>query len=374
MKGLMKYMAPLAPDISGAVSVLFDAGGLIVIMDAGGCTGNACGFDEPRWFSKKSAIFSAGLRDLDAILGRDRLMLDKAGEVLDRMQANFLALIGTPVPSVIGTDFQGLRRDAEKRFGIPAIAIDTNGMDLYDRGEEKAYREVIRLIGRSKAESSERKESRADGSGKGKEIVLVFGCTPLNLAPGDTMETVRQRIREECAGKGDPEVIFCGEHFEDIPKIPRAGRSFVIAPSGLPPAREIEKRFGIPAETGYPVSAETPEELKKLLENRSGDGREDPLRILIVHQAVYASSLREKIREKAPGAIVDDASFFQLPEEVSEERDVRLADEDGFLNLLEERHYDLVLADPILKRAVRNRCGGFFSLPHFAVSGNLAVI
>ena len=67
MKGLRKYLTPFAPDQSGAVSVLYELGGILVICDAGGCVGNVCGFDEPRWFSRKSAIFSAGLRDMDAI-------------------------------------------------------------------------------------------------------------------------------------------------------------------------------------------------------------------------------------------------------------------------------------------------------------------
>ncbi len=55
-------------DVPGAVSVLYELGGIVVICDAGGCTGNVCGFDEPRWFETRSAIFSAGLRDMDAIL------------------------------------------------------------------------------------------------------------------------------------------------------------------------------------------------------------------------------------------------------------------------------------------------------------------
>ena len=59
MKGLRKYLTPFAPDQSGAVSVLYELGGLTIIIDAGGCTGNVCGFDEPRWFDKRSAIFSA---------------------------------------------------------------------------------------------------------------------------------------------------------------------------------------------------------------------------------------------------------------------------------------------------------------------------
>ena len=72
MRGLRKYLTPFAPDQSGAVSVLYEFGGIIVICDAGGCTGNICGFDEPRWFESKSALFSAGLlRDVDTMLGRD---------------------------------------------------------------------------------------------------------------------------------------------------------------------------------------------------------------------------------------------------------------------------------------------------------------
>ena len=66
MRGLRKYLTPFAPDQSGAVSVLFELGGIVVICDAGGCTGNVCGFDEPRWFEQKSAIFSAGLRDMQS--------------------------------------------------------------------------------------------------------------------------------------------------------------------------------------------------------------------------------------------------------------------------------------------------------------------
>ena len=43
MRGLRKYLTPFAPDQSGAVSVLYEFGGIIAICDAGGCTGNICG-------------------------------------------------------------------------------------------------------------------------------------------------------------------------------------------------------------------------------------------------------------------------------------------------------------------------------------------
>ena len=102
MRGLRKYLTPFAPDQSGAVSVLYELGGIIVICDAGGCTGNVCGFDEPRWFERKSAVFSAGLRDMDAILGRDDRLVAKLVDAAEKVEAGFAAVIGTPVPAVIG--------------------------------------------------------------------------------------------------------------------------------------------------------------------------------------------------------------------------------------------------------------------------------
>ena len=138
MKGLWKYLSPFAPDQSGAAAVLYGLGGIVVICDAGGCAGNICGFDEPRWFSgKRSAVFSAGLRDMDAILGRDDLLVRKVCAAAETVNAAFVALVGTPVPAVIGTDFKALcrmisrtRRDAgslQRAASCPGPAGDSGG-------------------------------------------------------------------------------------------------------------------------------------------------------------------------------------------------------------------------------------------------------
>ena len=148
MKKLLNYLSPFAPDQSGACGVLYELGGIIVICDAGGCTGNICGFDEPRWFTKKSAVFSAGLRDMDAIMGRDDKLIAKLGDAHDRLKTPFTALVATPVPAVIGTDMKALKRMAEKRTGLPVITVDSNGARLYDEGEKKAYLELFRKFAR----------------------------------------------------------------------------------------------------------------------------------------------------------------------------------------------------------------------------------
>jgi nitrogenase molybdenum-cofactor synthesis protein NifE len=111
---------------------------LTVMIDAGGCTGNVCGFDEPRWQSEKAMIFSAGLRDMDAILGRDEELVRKITDAAKMLKPSFITLIGTPVPATIGTDYNGLKRQLEKQTGLPVVAIPTNGMESYENGIEKA--------------------------------------------------------------------------------------------------------------------------------------------------------------------------------------------------------------------------------------------
>ena len=56
MRGLRKYLTPFAPDQSGAVSVLYELGGIIVICDAGGCTGNVCGLTNQGGLNGKCGV------------------------------------------------------------------------------------------------------------------------------------------------------------------------------------------------------------------------------------------------------------------------------------------------------------------------------
>ena len=373
MKGLMKYLSPFAPDISGAAEVLFKMGGLIVIIDAGGCTGNVCGFDEPRWSSERSAIFSAGLRDLDAILGRDEQMMKKIGEVLDVMRdekgggANFLALVGTPVPAVIATDYRALRRMGKNRFGIPTVTVQTTGMDLYDRGQEKAYlamldefmagRNAGKTDGADHADTVDHADAYhidgADHCGNADDGILgVLGATPMDLLSSDSIAGVGER-----AGRcgGSPVRIF-GESLEDFRDAASFRENLVVSPSGLAAARKIEELAGVPFRVSYPL----PGGFSAML---AGDisGK----RVLIVHQAVLALTIREELLLTYPDAEIDTATFF-MPYGSCR----HLSEEDDFIRLVREGSYDLIIADPLLRRACRGYSGEFRELPHFAVSGN----
>ena len=199
MRGLRKYLTPFAPDQSGAVSVFYEFGGIIVICDAGGCTGNICGFDEPRWFESKSALFSAGLRDMDAILGRDDRLVEKLADAATKLDAKFAAIIGTPVPAVIGTDYHALKRMTEKKVNLPIMTVDTDGMELYDKGEEKAWLELFFVF-----------------AGEKEEVIPgrigILGMTPQDISDLRAADRIRNGRRTG----GCEEAFQCGETYRGI--------------------------------------------------------------------------------------------------------------------------------------------------------------
>ena len=344
MRGLRKYLTPFAPDQSGAVSVLFELGGIVVICDAGGCTGNVCGFDEPRWFEQKSAIFSAGLRDMDAILGRDDRLVAKLADVVQKIDATFVAVIGTPVPAVIATDYLALKRMSEKKIKLPILTVDTDGMELYDKGEEKAFLELFKIFAIEKYQPEE-------------DRIGILGMTPQDVSDLKAADKMRELFQQ----KYDQQAVCygMGDGLEEIKKASSASKNIVVSPAALVAAQYLEKTFGTPYETSYPLAGE-------LIPEMDYTGK----KILVVHQQVIADSIRREL--KARGAeIVQVADWFMMKKELREEGDVFLRDEDDYIEVVENGDFDIIFADECMKRMVPEFGGIFVNTRHFAVSGKL---
>ncbi len=365
MKGLRKIIYPFAPDQSGAAAVFYELGGMIIICDAGGCAGNICGFDEPRWFRKKSAIFSAGLRDMDANLGRDDLMIEKIKAAAGKLDASFVAIIGTPVPATIATDYHAIKRMGEKRIGLPVVTVDTNGALLYDSGIEKAYMALFDRFAKDVTD-----EEIIPGS------VGVLGATPLDTDSLDAFEKIRASLMRQ----GASEVVCYGEgmladvdqsagQISGLNAFEQAGRvekNIVIAPAGLKAARMLKERFGTPFEYADPLIDEVWESITAQLDDTDLSGK----RILIMHQQIRANAIREKIRAAAGDTEIKVATWFKPIRECREPGDLHIREEDEFIALFKEG-YDIVIADETFRKAAKGFDGRWISLPHFAVSGDM---
>ena len=345
MRGLRKYLTPFAPDQSGAVSVLYEFGSIIVICDAGGCTGNICGFDEPRWFESKSALFSAGLRDMDAILGRDDRLVEKLSDAVTKLDARFAAIIGTPVPAVIGTDYHALKRMTEKKVDLPIMTVDTDGMELYDRGEEKAWLELFLVF-----------------AGEKEEVVPnrigILGMTPQDISDLRAAD----RIRERFAKEGKTAVCYgMGNGLEDVKNVSNVEKNIVVSPAALEAAKYLERTYGTPYEIGYPL-------VDELVRDMDYHGK----KVLVVQQQVIGNAIREEIWKKAPDAQVTVASWFMVKQEFRRDGDLHLRDEEDYIGLVENEKFDVIYADHCMERMTPAFDGTFVDAIHFAVSGRLA--
>ena len=342
MRGLRKYLTPFAPDQSGAVSVLYELGGIAVVCDAGGCTGNICGFDEPRWASSRSAVFSAGLRDMDAILGRDDKLVGELVDASHKLEASFAAVVGTPVPSVIGTDYRALRRMCERRCDLPVLTIDTTGMELYDVGASKAY---VALFDRFATEALPVVPGR----------IGVLGANPLDID-----STTADELREAVPG------AIChgmGTTLDDVRRASSAEKNLVVSPSGLAAAKLLQRRFGTPFEVCYPPAARLVQRMgKEALANK---------RVLVVHQQVAANGIRDALLAQGAAEVRCATWFMQVPE-LAWEGDVRLADERDFFELVREGNFDTLVGDPVLWRIVPLFGKATFDVPQFPVSGTIS--
>jgi nitrogenase molybdenum-cofactor synthesis protein NifE len=344
-KGLFKYLTPFAPDQSGAVSVLYEFGGLLVICDAGGCTGNICGFDEPRWSTAKSAIFSAGLRDMDAIMGRDEHLVKKLALAAEEIKGNFAAVIGTPVPSVIATDYAALSRMLEKKTSLPVITVNSTGMSYYDRGAEAAY---LALVKQFSTEAFPVEPGR----------IGVFGANPLDLGDLKAAEKLKRFFQD----KDEKAEVFCygmGAGLDALTKASAAEKNIVVAPSGLKAAKYLKEQFGTPYEIVNPLALQFLPEIDFAQK-----------RVLVIGQQVSAHTLRVELLKRGAEEVVA-ADFFMQLTELLQAQDIRLTGEHQCEELLNSGRFDVIIADPVFRKMMKVTDTVFAEYPQFSVSGQL---
>ena len=99
-------------------------------------------------------------------------------------------------------------------------------------------------------------------------------------------------------------------------------------------------------------------------------------KVLIIHQQVLANTLREELlalameqKLETDSAKITVASWFMLDDALKKEGDLLFKEEDDWISYIKENKYDIIIADPLLKKAVPFYKGEWYDLPHFAISG-----
>ena len=319
MKDLYTILPPLAPDYGGACEVMYELGGLVLIHDATGCTVNYVTFDEPRWYEKASMVYCSGLTEIDAVMGNDDVLIDKALKAADILHPNFIAYVGSSVPMIVGTDFAGIAKETEERSGIPSFGFDCSGIRSYTEGASDVLEALVRRFAGKKTES------------KG---TLVLGLLPMDDNSTEETEKVRALFPDLRTSLS----YRCS--FSDLSDVQNAEKTVVVSASGIKAAKYLQEAYGIPYTVGLPLPK---------CEREHGS-------VLVVGEDVRAHSLAEALGN---GTSLDLFSKEGLA-------DYHTSDEEEIAEICSK--YGNVIADPCFKPMIR---GNFVPMPSISVSGGI---
>ncbi len=363
MSKLCISLPPFAPDYSGAASALFDMGGMIVIHDASGCTGNYTGFDEPRWFGSDSEVFCSGLRHMDAVLGNDEKLIKSIEEAADSLKPRFIALLGSPVPMVIGTDFKGIANEIEYDTGIPSIGLATRGLAYYGRGIYDATVEIMNKFVKEKKETV-------------VGTINLLGITPLDFYMNRNNEDFRSIFEDN--GIKVIASYYMGLSVDSLTDSTAAQLNVAVSQAGVQAAEYMKEKYDIPyiAVTPMGDGSIALDAVKKALmgEYEEYTPVKGEAETLIVGEQIISASIREYLQKKCGCGAIKTAVLFDVSEGHMADGDINVKDESELRALLNSGKYKTVIGDPMLKSIIKKENAEkikFCSLPHVAVSSKV---
>ena len=380
MKQIASRISIYSADAFGICSALYELGGLCVMHDASGCNSTYNTHDEPRWYDFDSMVYISGLSEMEAIMGDDQKFIDDIVYTAKELSPNFIAMAGTPIPTMIGTDFKAIANIIEKETNIPTFGFDTTGMHSYVSGAYKAFEALAkRFLKRNDKESrGEKKESIDKESREAKNTIIkvnILGATPLDFSINKSVEAMVDLLKEN-----NFEVISTwamGSSLEYIKNAGDADVNLVVSYSGMGAAKYMYENLNIPYVIGTPFGKEFAnkviedlKEVKSTKENKiSYDNRkiDKDAEITIVGESVMSESLAYAIT-KEKNKTVNVISSLETDEKLLLEGDKIAMFEDDIEKCL--KNSKTIIADP-LYRPICQLDSNFISLPHEAFSGRI---
>ncbi len=360
MSNLNIYLPPYTPDYSGCSSALYELGGMIILHDASGCTGNVLGYDEPRWeeaSSSRALVYCSAYRHLEAVLGQDDLVVDRIVKAAESLKPKFIALVGSPVPMLVGTDYVGIAKEIEAKTGIPSFGFDTKGLEFYDNGYMKA---TIALIKRYTEKLPTEKGS-----------INILGLTPIDFGYRGNDRAILSLIREN--GMKINCCFSMNFTLDDIRRAGSAQLNVAVSEAGYEVALYMKKAFGIPFISSVPYAdgRRFIEDIRAALEGRRRE-RETMIydfdrRFLIIGEQVSSNALRVEIEERY-GIAADVAVLFGHRPEILRKGDYSFVQEKDIRMLVNCGMYTDIVADPLIGELVRRDDVRFFENASVAVS------
>lgn len=365
----------------GVCSALFELGGMTIMHDASGCNSTYTTHDEPRWFDMDSMVYISALTEMEAIMGDDEKLLGDIEEAASAQHPKFVAIAGTPIPTMTGFDFESVALLAESRTGLPCMGFSTTGMNTYIHGASMAFEALAQRFVEVPS---------TDNSKKTRPHVNVLGLTPLDFSINGQDRSIVAWLEEIGFDVVSTWGMSCT--LEDISRAAEADVNLVVSASGIAAANVLYERFGIPYAVGLPIGTEQKQILADILmsyaqktENVSAAHSNNPAlahnnplsgedgTICLIGEAIASLALANAIELGTQR----DTKVLCTTEPMGmnlREKDSVTPDEEDITEELKALHKQsklaAVIADPLYKPIIPEGVR-FISLPSEAFSGRL---
>ena len=388
MKQTARIISTYSADVMGVCSALFELGGMTVMHDASGCNSTYTTHDEPRWYDMDSMVYISGISEMEAIMGDDEKLISDIVDAAAVLKPAFIAIAGTPIPTMTGFDFEAVAAVIEQRSGIPSFGFPTTGMNTYIHGASMAFAGIAERFVDDPGDSC---CMRPNGI-----KVNVLGLTPLDFSVNGTDDSIVQWLERE--GFEVVSKWAMGSSLNEIRRSAEADVNLVVSAAGCGAAKVLYERFGMPYAIGFPAGNELPGLLadqiilnvKKFKEQ--GGAKSFGEAEISVDSGVFLDGSEGKggsTYEKGFAAVIGEgitslslAGTIELecgipakvlcatecPEDILRECDRMTPDEDDIIPELEGAAF--VIADP-LYRPIVPESAEFIPLPSEAFSGRI---
>ena len=359
-------------DVSGVCSALYELGGMTVMHDPSGCNSTYNTHDEIRWYDQDSLIFISGLTEIDAIMGNDRKFIDDIEHAARELHPKFIALAGSPIPFMNGTDFPAIARVIETETGIPTFAVPTNGMHDYVYGAGIALEEIAKRF----TEEADTKNAIQKPEIRFRRSVNLLGVTPLDFGPQKNVEILKENLHKY--GWNVLSTWAMGDLLETLQMAGTAEVNLVVSAVGLRAAKVLQEKYGTPYVIGTP-NEWLAENISEALENAKGQQTEKLIylqnrmqkdaEITLIGEPITMGSLAAGI-EKVHGRSTRVLCPLKECEDLIGEKDAIVLGEEAMEEALKDAK--IIVADPLYKPICPPKCE-FYELPHVAFSGRIYI-
>ena len=365
---IQHIVPPITSDYSGACSVLYGENILKVLISPNGCK-TPVAYDEIRNIDY-SLQYSTSLNELEIVTGEINGMEENIKEIISQNpKIEFIAIISTVVPQIIGMDLESIVENIEKVLDIPCIFINTNSFENYYSG--------ISLTLNSLAKKFMFENKRI------KNTVNIIGYSPLTFGKIEKLEELFSLIKN--LDLNILTVFSDNLSLEKIKNSTSAELNLVLSYEGLTLAKYMEKEFSIPYIIVNVVSKYGIENTENILKNyfyKTNNSFEefekrdklDDRKVMIIASPFMAINIAESLRKDFS---FDNILALSL---IRESRKFKKIEYLEFLNIvnteedlkekIKEYKTDILISDPVYKNLLNEEIT-FIPLLHYGYSTRL---